>query len=135
MCRKKLRKEQNLETLALVDRSVKDLSSTMQKFEDKEKQEGTPPPSSKRPSKRGTGQLVFVLYILKGLGHEMNNLCEGLENRISTFYICVESFKNFCCLVREKIKDKVLACSTKTLTNCETPSSNPLQIACCSIQR
>jgi hypothetical protein len=64
MCRKKLRKEQNLETLALVDRSVKDLSSTMQKFEDKEKQAGNPPshphlpppPSpSKRVTKRDTG--------------------------------------------------------------------------------
>ena len=32
----------------------------------------------------------------------------------------------------EKIKDKVLA--MKTLTNCENPSSNPLQIACCGIQ-
>jgi hypothetical protein len=38
VCRKKLRKEQSLENLALVDRSVKDLSATMQKFEEKEKQ-------------------------------------------------------------------------------------------------
>jgi hypothetical protein len=39
--RKKLRKEQSLENLSLVDRSVKDLTLTMQKFEEKEKQEGT----------------------------------------------------------------------------------------------
>ena len=52
MCRKKLRKEQNLETLALVDRSVKDLSSTMQKFEEKEKQAGhTTNPVSSKPEK------------------------------------------------------------------------------------
>jgi hypothetical protein len=36
-----LRKEQSLENLSLVDRSVKDLTLTMQKFEEKEKQEGT----------------------------------------------------------------------------------------------
>jgi hypothetical protein len=40
-----------------VDRSVKDLSSTMQKFEDKEKQAGTPPPSINI-----TAQLLISTY-------------------------------------------------------------------------
>jgi hypothetical protein len=34
----------------------------------------------------------------------------------------------------EKIKDKFFLASMKTLTNIEIPSSNLLQIACCSIQ-
>jgi len=34
----------------------------------------------------------------------------------------------------EKIKDKVWLASMKTLSNCENPFSNPLQIACCGIQ-
>jgi hypothetical protein len=38
----------------------------------------------------------------------MNNFFEGLKNQISTFCICAD--KVFCCLVVEKIKDKVLVC-------------------------
>jgi hypothetical protein len=64
----------------------------------------------------------------------MNNFFEGLKNQISTFCICAESLKVFCCLGTEKLKDKELATSMKTLTNCENTSSNPLQIACCGIQ-
>jgi len=45
-----------------------------------------------------TGQIRSAL---KGLCYEMNNLFEGLENQISTFCICADSF---CCLVMEKNK-------------------------------
>ncbi len=44
-------------------------------------------------------------------------------------------FKFFCCLVMEKIEDKVLSCLyEKTLTYCENPFINHLQNACCGIQ-
>jgi len=59
---------------------------------------------------------------LKGLCHQMNNFL-----KVSTFFICAES-------IGEKIKDTVWLASMKTLTYCENPSSNPLQIACCGIQ-
>jgi hypothetical protein len=66
--------------------------------------------------------------------HEMNNFLEGLKSQISTFCICADSLKSFCCLVMEKINFKVLAWFHETLINCENPSSNPLEIASCGIQ-
>jgi hypothetical protein len=36
-------------------------------------------------------------------------------------------FKIFCCLFVKNIKNKVSLASIKSLTNCENPSSNPLQ--------
>jgi len=40
----------------------------------------------------------------------MNNSFAGLKNQISTFCTYADSFEKLCCLVMEKIKDKVLAC-------------------------
>jgi hypothetical protein len=43
----------------------------------------------------------------------MNNCFEGLKNQISRYLLSVYALtvlQIFCCLVMEKIKDKVLAC-------------------------
>ena len=53
---------------------------------------------------------IYIHAILKGLYHEMNNSFAGLKNQISTFCTYADSFEKLCCLVMEKIKDKVLAC-------------------------
>jgi hypothetical protein len=64
----------------------------------------------------------------------MNNFFEGLKNQIITYCISPIVLKFFCCLVMEKIKDKVLVASMKTLSTCKNPFSYPLQTACCGIQ-
>jgi hypothetical protein len=47
---------------------------------------------------------------LKGLCHEMNIFWKVLKIKsVLTFCICANSFKFFCCLVMEKIKENVLA--------------------------
>ncbi len=65
--------------------------------------------------------------------HEMNNFFEGLKNQISTFVYAPIVVKFFCCLIMEKLKDKVFACFQKN-TNFENPFNNSLQTACCGIQ-
>jgi hypothetical protein len=90
MRRKKLRKEQNLETLALVDRSVKDLSSTMQKFEDKEKQAGTPPPPSPSspPNDYRAASNFVILFKRK---RNFADLSLGYPIIVSGIEICTEN--------------------------------------------
>jgi hypothetical protein len=69
-----------------------------------------------------------------GLCHEMNNFLKVLKIKSVLSVYAPIVFKAFYCLGTEKLKDKELATSMKTLINCENPSSNPLQIACCGIQ-
>ncbi len=65
----------------------------------------------------------------------MNNFFEALKNQISTFCICADSFKIFfAALLWRNQKIKFWHAYMKTLSNCENPSSNPLQTACCGIQ-
>jgi hypothetical protein len=66
----------------------------------------------------------------------MNNFLKVLKIKSVLSVYAQIVFKFFCCLVMEKIKDEVKACFyMKTLTNCENPSSNPLQTACFGIQK
>jgi hypothetical protein len=69
-----------------------------------------------------------------GLCHEMNNFLKVLKIKSVLSVYAPRVFKVFCCLGTEKLKDKELATSMQTLTNCENTSNNPLQIACCGIQ-
>ncbi len=61
---------------------------------------------------------------------------DGLKNQISTcFPYMPQQFLNFfAAFLWRKEKIKFWLASMKRLTNCENPSSNPFQIACCSIQ-
>jgi hypothetical protein len=65
----------------------------------------------------------------------MNNLFEGLKNQISTYCICADGFYFSATLLWRKWKIKSWLASLKTLTNFKNASSNPLQRACCGIQK
>jgi hypothetical protein len=67
-----------------------------------------------------------------GLCHEIFLKVLKIKSAFSVYALMF--FKLFCCLVMEKLEDKVLAYSMKKLSHCENPSSNPLQNAFCGIQ-
>jgi hypothetical protein len=67
----------------------------------------------------------------------MKNFVQGLKNLKIISVLSVYApivFKFFiAALIWRNKKIKFWLASMKTLTNCENPSSNPLQIACCGI--
>jgi hypothetical protein len=64
----------------------------------------------------------------------MNNFLKVFKIKSVLSVYAPTVVKNFCCLVMEKLRDRVLACFYETLTNCENPSRIPLQVACSGIQ-
>ncbi len=66
----------------------------------------------------------------------MNNFMEGLKNQISTFCISADGlWIFFAALLWRKWKIKSWLASLKTVTNFKNTSRDPLQRACCGIQK
>ncbi len=71
--------------------------------------------------------LGFVLIALTGQCHETNLFLKGPKNQSSTFWLSAEGFHNFWPSCYE---ESLMHTSMIWRTNCENPSSNPLQGAC-----
>ncbi len=68
------------------------------------------------------------MVLLKGLCHGINDFfVKVLKSNQYLLYMRKWFKYYFFLLVMENIEDKALVASMRTLSNCENPSSNPLQ--------